>query len=183
MGRKRIIAVSVQQFLLLLLVGCNERVATPSRPVSPPAPAPAAAAPVTVDRTHYVMRPGPYGPETTIVTTFRAPDDRSAYVVNCNGALSLGLQRQEGGQWVNAWIAEINGCMSPPIVVPPRGTHVATMTPSSRKETFTLTSGTYRAVWHNVLASFDARGSGAPGPDLPIEQRVSAPFTIDVSLE
>jgi hypothetical protein len=165
--------------LLLLLVMCTERAAPPqSSSPAPPPPAPSVAAPVRTDRTRYVLRPGPYGPETTIVTTFRAPADRPAYLVNCNGALSLGLQRLENGQWMNAWIAEINGCMSAPIVVAAGATHTATMTPVSRPESWTITGGTYRAVWHNVVTSFDPR-AGTVGEDLPLEQRVSAPFTIE----
>lgn len=42
-----------------------------------------------------------------------------------------------------------------------------------------LESGTYRVVWTGVLTSFDVNSRGF-GPELPIEQRVSAPITIEV---
>ena len=124
--------------------------------------------PVTTDRRSYTLRPGPCGPQTTIVTTFHAPEERSVSVANCNGAMSLGLQRPERDRWVDAWIAEINGCASPPIVIPAGGQHVATMTPISRTETgMIIMPGTYRAVWHGI--------------ELPLEERVSAPFTIEAA--
>jgi hypothetical protein len=160
---------------MLILIACTERVAPPP---AKPAPKPVEA-PVLTDRTRYVLERGPYGPQATIVTTFKP--DRTVYVMNCNGAMTHGLQRLEGGRWVDAWIAEINGCFSTPIVIPAGGQHVATMTPVSRAETWTIQPGTYRAVWHNVLTSFDAKAApGRPmGEDLPLEQRVSAPFVID----
>ncbi len=42
-----------------------------------------------------------------------------------------------------------------------------------------LVSGTYRVVWTGVLTAFDSNKEGY-GPELPMEQRVSAPFTIQV---
>ena len=164
--------------LLLILTACTERVASP--PPAKPAPKPVEA-PVLTEHARYVLQPGPYGPQTTIVTTFRPA--HTVYVMNCNGAMTHGLQRLEDGAWVNAWIAEINGCFSPPIVIPAGGQLVATMTPVSRPETWTIEPGTYRAVWHNVYTSFDTKApAGRPlGEELPLEQRVSAPFVIDAT--
>ena len=42
-----------------------------------------------------------------------------------------------------------------------------------------LESGTYRVVWTGVLTSFDSNKQGF-GPELPIEERTSAPITIQV---
>ena len=42
-----------------------------------------------------------------------------------------------------------------------------------------IESGTYRVLWTGVLTSFDANTRGF-GPELPLEQRVSAPFTVEV---
>jgi hypothetical protein len=116
--------------------------------------------PVTTDRKSYALSPGPHGPQATIVTTFHAPADESVSVANCNGAMSLGLQRPERDRWVNAWTAEINGCASAPIVIPPGGQHPGTITAR-------IEPGTYRAVWHGI--------------ELPVEERVSAPFTIEAA--
>ena len=162
---------------LVVLLSCARELAPPR--------ASKTEARVRTDRSHYVLRPGRFGPETTIATTLEAPADKTIYVMNCNGALSLGLQRRVGDLWVNAWVAEINGCASAPIAIPPGGRHAGTMTPLSRAEapdpsqrTETLLGpGTYRAVWHGVFTSFDPRAP-ARGEELPLEQRVSAPFTI-----
>ena len=164
--------------LLLILTACTERVASP--PPAEPAPKPVDA-PVLTDHTRYVFQPGPYGPQTTIVTTFQP--DRTVYVMNCNGAMTHGLQRLQAGQWVDAWVTEINGCFSSPIVIPAGGRRVATMTPVSRAGIWTIEPGTYRAVWHNVYTSFvpDAPPGRPLGEVLPLERRVSAPFVIDGS--
>ena len=131
----------------------------------PPAPAPLIHAPVRTDRPRYELRDGPHGPETTIVATFTAPADRPAYLANCNGAITLGLQRPERGTWVDAWIAEINGCASTPIVISAGSSYTSPMTP------YRIPAGTYRAVFFNMHQ--------ASGEELPLEQRVSAPFRID----
>ncbi len=142
------------------------------------APPPAVeTAPVTTDRARYELRPGPYGPQTTIVTTFTAPADKPVYLLNCNGALSVGMQRREGNTWARGWIAEINACHSQPILVPAGKTHTATMTPVDRSH-MPVPPGTYRAIWYGVLTSYDSDEHRA-GDELPLEQRVSAPFTIE----
>src|SRR6185503_5790752 len=76
------------------------------------------AAPIHTDRARYVLRPGPYGPEATIVATFTAPQDTAVYILHCNGAISWGLQQRVNDRWMDAWGAMTNGCLSAPIVVP-----------------------------------------------------------------
>lgn len=154
----------------------------------PPAPRPATvpAAAIATDRSRYVMQAGPFGPEVTIRTTFRAPADRDVYLLHCNGALSVGVQQKVGSEWRNAWIAETNGCFSAPILVPAGGEHQTPMTvlsraeapdPAQRTET-RIESGTYRAVWFGVVTSFEPRDPSKT-VELPLGQRVSAPFTIE----
>ena len=174
----------------ILFLAC----AAPETPLPPSAEAPVpaastptpASAPISTDRTRYVMDEGPFGPETTIATRFKAPPDTTVYIVNCNGAFSPGLQRLVDETWVDVWAAEVNGCLSIPIVVPPGGTHEGTMTVDSgadarvdsRKSERGIGSGTYRAVWYGLYTSFD--GNARPfGEELPVEQRVSAPFEIE----
>ena len=43
-----------------------------------------------------------------------------------------------------------------------------------------IESGTYRVVWTGVLTAFDPKARGGWGPELPLEQRVSGPITIEV---
>lgn len=171
---------------LAFLAACTPDVAPPvavdrSTTTMPPA----ITAPIRTDRAAYRFTEGAQGPELTIVATFRAPADRAASIVNCNGASSTGLQRKAGETWIDAWTIAINGCLSPPIVVPPGGEHTARIFVHERSGAVLyprgrglLESGTYRVVWHGVLASFDA--SARPfGAELPLEERVSAPFTIE----
>ena len=174
--------------LTLLSLACARQVEAPSKegtaPVQQPSAAP--AAPVRTDRTSYVLTNGPQGPESTIVATLRAPANTTLYIVNCNGATGLSLQRQVGGDWVYAWTIMMNACLSPPIVVPPAGEHTARLYLHENSGGVTypqrarmIESGTYRVVWTGVLTSFDANAKGF-GTELPLEQRVSAPITIEV---
>ncbi len=170
----------------LLLGGCTKPVESPA-PANPAgsrdAPSPPAA-PVRTDRSSYVLTNGPQGPEATIVTTLRAPANQSLYLVNCNGQIGVNLQRKVGAEWVYAWTVMMNACLSAPIVIPPDGEHTARVYLHERSGGVTypqrarmIESGTYRVVWSGVLTSFDASGRG---PEAPLEQRVSAPITIEV---
>lgn len=160
---------------------CAKRTATTRKPA-----APASQAPIRTDRSHYVLTSGPRGPEATIQATLRAPADRALYIVNCNGASSVGLQRKAGQEWVLAWVISTNSCLSPPIVVPPGGEHTASVFVHENSGAVTdpargrmIESGTYRVIWTGVLTAFDPKPGGF-GPELPVEQRVSAPITIEV---
>ena len=153
------------------------------RPTPDATPAPEAA--IRTDAERYVLRPGPFGGEATIVATFTAPAETTVHILHCNGAISWGLQRLEGGHWTNAWGAETNGCFSPPFVVGGGAVRTDTLTIVSRKGIPTpgpvrhdVPPGTYRVVWHNVLTSVDP-GARPPGPELALENRVSAPITIE----
>ena len=141
---------------------------------------------VRTDRSAYVLTNGPRGPEATIVATLHAPADRAVHLLNCNGATPVSLQRQVGDGWVYAWAVMMNACLSPPIVVPPGGEHTASVYlhehsggVSYPQGARMIESGTYRVVWTGALLSFDPDARGF-GPELPLEQRVSAPFTIEV---
>jgi hypothetical protein len=174
--------------LILMLVACSRRTETPRVQTPPPvkAPIPSPPAPIRTDRSHFVLTNGPQGPETTIVATLRAPADRAVYIVNCNGATGVTLQRKVGEEWVWSWLIAMNACLSPPIVVPAGGEHTASIYVHERsgavlnpKHGRMIESGTYRVVWTGVLTAFDTKVRGF-GPELPLEQRVSAPITIEV---
>jgi hypothetical protein len=176
--------------LLLVLVACTSEVETSRVETRAPAPAPAdtpqvPAAPIRTDRSSYVLTNASQGPEATIVATLRAPADRTLYILNCNGASGLTLQRKAGEEWVYSWVIGMNACASPPIVVPPGGEHTSRLYLHERAGAVAdpvggrLVSGTYRVAWTGVLTSFDPNAGGY-GPELPLEQRVSAPITIQV---
>jgi hypothetical protein len=174
-------------FLIVCLLGlplaCTAPEQTP-RPTIEPVPKPPDSA-IKTDQSRYAFRYGSYGPEVVIVTTFQ-PKEQTAYVINCNGAISTGLQRLVGGAWLNAWGAATNACLSQPIVIAPGEQHTDSITivpgagaviyPRDRREI--IEPGTYRAIWHNVLTSFDMNARPF-GEDMPVGQRVSAPFVID----
>ena len=146
------------------------------------AAAPAPVGPgLTTDRTRYAMVPGPYGPQATIITTFRAPADTTAWILHCNGAIAWGLQRLVGQTWRDAWVAMTNECLSPAILVAGDSAFVDTLvfTPSAGAmiDSAGLGPGPHRLVLYNVLTSF-AAGKRPFGPDLPLERRVSAPITL-----
>lgn len=169
--------VMIMLVSMVMLLACTETPPPPSAPLRVEKETPASAAPVVTDRDRYVMSEGPYGPETTIVTTFTAPADRPVNLLNCNGAFPIGLQRlTEGDKWVDQWAAEMNACASAPIVIPPGGRHTRAMTVESgvdaevdsRMTGTNIGTGTYRVVWY-----------AAEG--LPLEQRVSGPFAIEAA--
>jgi hypothetical protein len=175
--------------LMLMLVACSRHVETPR--VQTPSPVKTAIQPATTpirtDRSHYVLTNGPQGPETTIVATLRAPAGHPLYILNCNGATGLTLQRKVGEEWVWSWVIAMNACVSPPIVVPAGGEHTASIYVHENsggvihpEHGRMIESGTYRVVWTGVLTAFDANAPGFGGPELPLEQRVSAPITIEV---
>jgi hypothetical protein len=176
--------------LALVLAGCGGRLVTSrTETAAPPNDVPAIDTPasppmaIRTDRSAYVLANTPQGPEATIVATLRAPADRTLYILNCNGATGLTLQRKEGEQWVYSWVIGMNACLSPPIVIPPGGEHTARFLVHQHTGAVThrepLVSGTYRMVWTGVLTAFDSNEEGF-GPELPLEHRVSAPITIQV---
>lgn len=138
---------------------------------------------IETDRSEYALVEGAYGPQVRIVASFTAPEDSAVFIVNCNGAITTGLQRRDGSEWRNAWIAETNGCMSAPIVVDPGATHTETMAVVSRDPGSGLIQrGTYRVAWHNMYTSFDPESLSA-GVELPLAQRISAPIFIEVATD
>lgn len=175
---------------LTIAVACR-REELPVPPVQRRAPEPPAVvkrAPVTTDRQRYALQDGAFGPETMIVSTYTAPATHDVYLLNCNGAFGVGLQRPVGDQWEHIWSPGMNACMSPPIVIRAGETHQSTVVVqssvnaavSSRATEAKIDTGTYRVVWQGLLTSFDPN-TPAYGPELPLEQRVSAPIFIQAA--
>jgi hypothetical protein len=177
---------------LALLLGACRREEAPVQSQTARAPerpaAPVERKPVETDRPRDVLQEGPFGPETTIVSTYTAPAEHDVYLLNCNGGFSVGLQRQAGDQWEHVWAPGMNACMSPPIVIRAGESHQTTIVVdsgadaavSSRQSDTKIGTGTYRVIWHGLLGSFDPNAS-PPGTDLPVEQRVSAPIFIEAA--
>lgn len=187
----RVLAWAVAVVLAVALASCADEQPARStpRPTPPLATNRAATKPqsVTTDAKRYVMKQGAFGPEVTIVSQLHALPGRTLHVMNCNGAMSVGLQRLVGNAWVNAWIPTINGCHSAPIVVRAGEPHTYALTSRPRagavlhpRESHDgmIEPGTYRVVWFNVLTTYDLRAR-PHGEELPLDERVSAPVTIE----
>ena len=164
--------------VLLGLLGCAPRA---ERAPASAAPAVATTAGIATDRAQYALAPGPYGLQTRIITTFRAPADTTAWILHCNGAIAWGLQRQVDGSWRDAWVVMTDQCLSPAIIIFGDSAFVDTLIFSASAgaaiDSAGIGPGTYRVAFYNVLTSFDAAARPF-GPELPLEQRVSAPITL-----
>ena len=106
------------------------------------------------------------------------------YLVNCRGAFALHLEREDDGAWRTAWVPVLQLCLSLPIVIETNTTFVDTLevwgapAGSNTYPQFDADdpSGTYRIVWDNALSSF--QDSYPFGPQIPLDARISNPFTL-----
>jgi hypothetical protein len=112
----------------------------------------------------------------TLHVRVTAPEARPLYLENCNGAFPWGLERPDEGAWTTAWVAELNGCLSEPIVVPP-GEHRDFRLPIRLRPSDSLPAGTYRVALYALHDTYDMEpdASNKPGP---LENRVSDPFPL-----
>ncbi|HEU4630105.1 MAG TPA: hypothetical protein VFS08_10160 [Gemmatimonadaceae bacterium] len=135
----------------------------------------------------YTLRSGPYGYSGIVDVRFTNRTGATVYVVNCNGATALHLEKRIGDHWIPVWSPVLPACLSAPITVPPGGTHEAAILvfggyPGGNAEPrFTVTEipGSYRLVWDAVLSSY--REDRSPfGERVGREHRVSNPFILEV---
>jgi hypothetical protein len=120
------------------------------------------------------------------VTIFNPRSDTS-FIVNCDGSTGLSLEKQDGTQWVPAWSAVVLLCLSPPIVIPPKGQYgtsidfIAAAQGTNILPQFFVKDipGVYRLVWSQIVDSFSFSQAkwGAP---IPVEYRRSNAFAIVV---
>ena len=138
------------------------------------------------DSLAYTLRAGSIGYEGRIGVEFTNRTAATVYIVNCGGATSLSLEKLVDGAWRPVWSPVIPACLSAPITVPAGGVYRTVIhvfggyAGSNTAPQFEGADipGTYRAVWHSVLASYQDR---LPfGQPLPLAQRVSNQFTLSV---
>ena len=116
---------------------------------------------------------------------YRNTTGATVYLVNCNGDVSPALDRLEDDRWVRAWSPEMNGCLSPPVVIHPGALYSDTLrfaagldgNPSYNQMAWVGESGVFRLNWEQALSSFDA-DTHPFGPKIEVAHRVSNPFTI-----
>ena len=166
--------------LALSLSGCDDG----APPVDAESPAKTMTASIQTDSTDYAVTRD--GPGWTAVIGFRyTAGADTVYVVNCNGAILMNLQKREEGRWTDAWYAEGDQCLSEPIVILP-GTEFrgevriwgAEMGETSFN-TFRVPviDGVYRLVWNQPVEHYGA-GSGTFGDTLALGDRVSNEFRV-----
>jgi hypothetical protein len=174
-GQTSILTRTVTTALLLLL--CLDGCAAPE--ADPESREGDSSLSLRTDSTEYILHFEDPGWRTTVGFTYRAESD-TVYIVQCNGTILMNLQKLEPEGWTDAWYAEGDQCLSPPIVIPPGevfqgeahiwGAELGT----GSMNTFRLPEidGDYRLIWHQPVHHYMA-GSGIFGDTLPLAQRTS----------
>ena len=134
----------------------------------------------------YELQPDWIGLRTEIPYAFTNRTGRTIYLVNCNGAFSIHLEREDGEGWRTAWSPIRAACLSAPIVIEENAVfhdtlHVWGAPPDSTNwsPNFDIDdpSGVYRIVWGTGVGSYDEDAS-PHGPLIMLEWRVSNRFTL-----
>jgi hypothetical protein len=140
---------------------------------------------IETDTSVYTLTRDSLGWGTSIRYSFTNSSADTMYAVNCNGSITVALERKEGTEWQTFWAPLINGCLTPPIVTPP-GTGVearlelwgappgGNVGPEFRD---TIFDGTYRLVWWNLVTHYNTDSPGF-GDTIPLVHRVSNEFTL-----
>ncbi len=183
---RRLSSACVALVAAILFHGCRGA-AVPRHDTAPESGAVSAPAVLfQTDSAAYTLRAGEVGYQGRIGVRFTNRTEGAAYVVNCNGSTAVSLEKLVDGQWRAVWFPALAGCLDRPIIVPPRGTHDLIIdvfggyADGNAFPRFAVAdvAGVYRAVWDDVLRSYQDR---LPfGDPLPLEQRLSNQFTLTV---
>lgn len=110
---------------------------------------------------------------TFIPYTFMNRTGSTVFLSNCLGGFTLILEMQRAGEWVNAWSPAQCLMASPDIVIEPDEVYPDTVWAMGTPDELIPPpdeSTPYRIVWH--------AGHFSSGQRLPLEERVSNPFTL-----
>jgi hypothetical protein len=176
--------------LLLALTACAAEItgaasspgADDPQPGAGPAPG---EAPIRTSASEYTLVRHSHGLQVQIPFVFTNRTGGTVYVVNCNGATSLELQRWQNGAWVTVWTPVLAMCLSPPITIARgaehrSGVHVwAGDRGSNTYPQFTMDeiAGEYRIRWGGVYSDYDSNRYPF-GTEVPEAQRVSNTFRL-----
>jgi len=140
---------------------------------------------IVTSRTEYHAQIEDGTVELQIPHTFTNRTDDTVFVVNCNNAFAIKLQKKVGNEWIDAVGLVIPDCLSPAIEIASGETYnydlkILAGTPASDNQPkfeVDRIEGTYRIVWSDVLETYspDQYPFGEP---LPLDQRVSNEFII-----
>ena len=137
------------------------------------------------DSLRYKLRASSMGYDGEIGVTFTNRTGETVYIVNCKQATAISLEKRMAGKWTKVWSPPIPLCLSPPITVAPGATYRTRVwifggyPGSNANPQFSVTdiAGEYRAVWGQVLSSYQTK-SLPHGTPLPIDRRVSNRFLL-----
>ena len=142
-------------------------------------------APIQTDRPAYLLVRDDQGWGARIPFEFTNPAPDTLYAINCNGAITLALEKKAASEWEMFWMPMTNACLSPPVVIPPGGAFRDTVDlwgappggnvgPEFRTTDLT---GTYRLIWANLVSHYS---DGIPqlGDTVPTAYRVSNEFEL-----
>lgn len=173
MKRQSIVLLGV---LIFPALGGCEGITPPDRDIT---------APIQTDTMFYSLREDWVGLATEIPFRYRNLTANTLYIVNCRGQLPPVLDKLVGTGWERFWTPVLLACLSPPIVIEPRGVLVDTLHlwgalpghnagPEFKSDDV---EGVYRIVMQQVVFNYEDRpGFGDP---VPLEYRVSNLFVLD----
>lgn len=169
--------------LALLAAGCGVLEALPFTSdgnVSPGDP------PVRTERETYALEATPTSYRVEVTATYTNRTGGTVYLQKCGHTPpAFTLQKEVGGEWVDAWRQACALVLVPPVEIPPGESYTTTARIHAARTPNALprfeveeVPGTYRLVFQ-MLRTWDPHGS-RPGldPPLPLEARVSNPFRI-----
>lgn len=172
-------------FVLALLVACDAPDArTTARQAADSTNARQAPAHhFEVDSAAYTLRRDGDGWTASIGYVFRNPLEDTIAVVQCNGHVIMDLQKRTPDGWDYVWRAMTNGCLSPPIEIPPRDSLAGRMEvwgaepghPNFPTFTTAELDGDYRMVWHQPRTNLRPDAANF-GDTLSLEQRTTETF-------
>jgi len=144
-------------------------------------------APVQTDRLAYALERNGEQLETTIGYTYTNTGSDPLFIQNCNGGISISLEKRVQGVWVEVWTSVVPQCLSQAIAIVPGQSItgellVAAGLPfcqcADPRFTTPNIEGLYRLVFGGVFDAQDGSGFAAGDP-VPIDLRLSNRFTLD----
>jgi len=172
--------------LALLLAACSSaELALPSEPLAGGRLVRDETAHAQTDSLSYTLVPEGPGHRARIAIAYTNALRERVFVVNCNGATNIRLEKLVDGRWTHVWSPVLPQCLSAPIVVEPGATHHTVVElwgaapGGNHAPVFAATNfeGTYRLVWGEVVMRYDP--SRHPfGEAVPAELRTSNRFVM-----
>lgn len=168
---------------LLFVAACGDERA--DAPVARAGAAAPASHHFAVDSAGYTLRTDSAALTASIGYTFRNALADTVYVVNCNGQVTMDLQKRVADGWESVWHGATNGCLSPPLEIGPGDAMSGRLEvwgalpgdPSLPTFTTDRLDGEFRLVWHQLRLHYDTDVPNF-GDTLSIADRSTATFRL-----